>query len=101
MKEENMSLSDFASIASIVQGMFVIVSLGFVWYQLRETVRLARAAKSQKLTELSSAFNLLLMQNRDMAKLWIDGAKEYDKMDAIDKRRYYQLRIRSVAIHED
>jgi hypothetical protein len=101
MKEENMSLNDFASIAAIVQGIFVIVSLGFVWYQLRETVRHARAANSQRLMELSSPFNLLLMQNRDMEKLWIDGAKEYDKMDAIDRRRYYQLLIWWLALHEN
>jgi hypothetical protein len=101
MKEENMSLSDFANIAIIAQGIFVIVSLGFVWYQLRETVRLARTANSQKLMELSSPFNLLLIQNRDMAKLWIDGAKEYDKMDEIDKGRYYRLLIWWLALHEN
>ena len=79
-----MTLNDFANIAIIVQGIFVIVSIGFIWYQLRENTRLTRAANTQKLIELSSPFNLQLIQNREMAELYIRGAKEYDKMDEIE-----------------
>jgi hypothetical protein len=41
-----MNLSDWANIATIVQGVFVIVSIGFVLYQLRESTRLTRAANT-------------------------------------------------------
>lgn len=96
-----MSLSDLASIATIVQGVFVIISLGFVWYQLRETVRLTRAANAQRLIELASPFNLQLIQDREMAKLWIGGAKEYDTMDEIEKDRYRNLLIWWLLLHEN
>jgi hypothetical protein len=96
-----MSLSDLANLATIVQGIFVIVSIGFVWYQLRENGRLTRAANSQKFIELSSSFNLQLVQDREMAKLWMQGAKEWDTMDEIDKGRYYNLLVWWLLLHEN
>ncbi len=51
-----MSLSDLASLAIIVQGFLFVVSIGLVWYQLRENTKLVRTANTQKLVELSSPF---------------------------------------------
>jgi hypothetical protein len=96
-----MSLSDLANLATIVQGIVVIVSIGFVWYQLRENGRLTRAANTQKFIELSSPFNLQLVQDREMAKLWMQGAKEWDKMDEIDKERYLNLLVWWLLLHEN
>jgi hypothetical protein len=86
-----MSLSDWANIAIIVQGVVIIVSLGFVLYQLRENARLTRAANTQKLVELTSPFTLQLMQDRGTAELWVQGAQKYDTMDSVDKERYSNL----------
>src|SRR6516165_4136808 len=77
----NMSLSDWANIAIIVQGIVIIVSLGFVFYQLRENARLTRAANTQKLVELTSPFALQLMQDRSAAELWVQGAHTWDTLD--------------------
>src|SRR5450755_1500307 len=96
-----MSLSDLASIATIVQGIFVNVSISFIWYQLHETTRLTRAANTQNLMGLSSPFNLQLIQDREMATLWVNGAAQYDKMDTIDKRRYHELLIWWLMLHEN
>jgi hypothetical protein len=95
-----MTLSDFADIATIVQGIFVIVSLGSIWYQLQQNLRLARAANAQHVTELSSPFNLQLIQDREMAKLWVQGAKEWDTMDNVDKYRYRSLLVWWLLLHE-
>ena len=65
-----MSLSDLASIAIIVQGMLFVISIGLVWYQLRENTRMIRAANTQKLVELSTPFNLQLAQDRGLTELW-------------------------------
>ncbi len=96
-----MSLSDLANVSTIVQGIVVIVSIGFVWYQLRENGRLTRAANTQKFVELSSPFNLQLIQDREMTELWLQGAEEYDKMDRIDKERYYELLVWWLILHEN
>ena len=64
-------LSDFANIATIIEAVFVIVSVWFIWRQLRESTRLARAANAQSLVELSSPLNLQLIQDPEMASLWV------------------------------
>ena len=83
-----MTLSDFANIAAIVQGIFVIISIGFIWYQLRENTRLTRAANTQRLVEISAPFYLQVIENREVAKLWLPGETEWNTLDEIDKRRY-------------
>ena len=96
-----MSLSDLANIATIAQGIFVIVSISFIWYQLRETTRLTRAANTQNLIGLSSPYNLQLMHDREVITLLIDGAKQYDKMDTVDKRRYHEVLVWWLMLHEN
>jgi hypothetical protein len=97
-----MTLSDFANLATIVQGIFVIVSIGFIWYQLRETTRLARAANTQALVTLSLPFYLQVAQDREMTALWFQhGAKEWNKMDEIDKARHRELLLWWLIFHEN
>jgi hypothetical protein len=96
-----MSLSDLASVASIVQGVVVIISIIFVWYQLRESVKLTKAANTQKFVELSSPFNLQLIQDREMAKLSLQGNRNFEKLDEVDKDRYYNLLYWWLIHHEN
>jgi hypothetical protein len=96
-----MSLSDLASLAIIVQGFLFIVSIGLVWYQLRENTKLVRTANTQKLVELSTPFNLLIAQDRALAELWLKGAQGLDDLDAIDRERYFNLLSWWLALHEN
>ncbi len=96
-----MSLSDLASIAIIAQGIFFIVSIILVWYQLRENTQLVRAANTQKLVELSAPFNLQLAQDRGLAELWIVGAQRLDDLDEIDRDRYFNLLTWWLMMHEN
>ena len=96
-----MSLSDLASIAIIVQGILFIVSIGLVWYQLRENTKLVRTANTQKLVELSSPFNLQLAQNRELTMLWKQGGQGIDNLDEIDRERYFNLLTWWLVLHEN
>ena len=95
-----MSLSDLASIAIIVQGILFVVSIGLVWYQLRENTKLVKAANTQKLVELSSPFNLQLAQDRALTELWRQGPQRFDDLDEIDKERYFNLLMWWLMLHE-
>ncbi len=64
-----MTLQDLANISQIAQAALVVVSLGFIWYQLREGVRLAKSENARSLAEQAGAFNSLLIQNADLAEL--------------------------------
>ena len=96
-----MSLNDLASIAIIAQGVFFIVSIILVWYQLRENTKLVRAANTQKLVELSIPFNLQLAQDRGLAELWTQGAQRLNDLDEIDRERYFNLLTWWLMMHEN
>ncbi len=86
-----MTLSDFSDIATIAEAVFVIISVYFIWRELRENVKLTKAANNQSLVEISSPFNLQLIQDRFIAELLVSGAKKYPEMDDVDKYRYTSL----------
>ena len=96
-----MSLSDLASIAIIAQGIFFVISIGLVWYQLRENTKLVRTANTQKLVELSAPFNLQLAQNRELAQIWRQGAEHLEDLDEIDRERYFNLLTWWLMMHEN
>ena len=95
-----MALSDLASIAMIVQGFLFVISIGLVWYQLRENTKLVKAANTQKLVELSSPFNLQLAQDRALTELWRQGTRQIDELDEIDRERYFNLLTWWLMLHE-
>ncbi len=96
-----MRLSDLANIASILQGIFVIVSICYLWYQLRENTRLARAANTQALVALSSPFYLQLVQDQELSKLWQQGSVAWDAMNESDKFRFRDLALWWLIFHEN
>lgn len=96
-----MSLGDFASIAIIIQGIFFVVSICLVWYQLRENTNLVRIANSQKLVEMTTPFNLQLAQDRGLAELWLKGSQEIDDLDEVDRERYFNLLTWWLNLHEN
>jgi len=96
-----MSLSDLASLAIIVQGFLFVISIGLVWYQLRENTKLVRAANTQKLVELSAPFNLQLAQDRALTELWRQATERFDELDEIDKERYFNLLTWWLMLHEN
>jgi hypothetical protein len=96
-----MTLGDLANVAVIVQGVFLIVSVGFIWYQLYQNTKYLRFANTQKLVELSSPFNLQLIQDRQMAEYWVNGADNYDAMDSVDKYRFTSLLQWWLIFHEN
>ncbi|MBK8989371.1 MAG: hypothetical protein IPM39_25475 [Chloroflexi bacterium] len=96
-----MNLNNLANIATIIEALFVIISVVFIWRELRENTKLSRTANSQSLVELSSPFNMQLIQDRQMAELWVLGSEKYDNMDVVDKYRYKSLLVWWLILHEN
>jgi len=96
-----MTLSDLASIAIVVQGSLFVVSIGLLWYQLRENTKLVRTANTQKLVELSSPFYLQLAQDRALTQLWRQATQRFEDLDEIDKERYFNLLTCWLMLHEN
>ena len=94
-------LQALANASTIVQAIFFIVSVFFIWYQIREHNRLTRAANTQALVALSSPFLLQLSQDRNLAELWVNGTKNFDTMDEVERFRYQQLLFWWLILHEN
>jgi len=97
-----------SAIAAIVQSGVVIVSLIFIWRQvqlqtkqLKLQTELTKATNTQALVSLSSPFNIGLIQDPQMAKLWIEGAEEFASYDKVDKFRYETLLFWWLILHEN
>lgn len=89
-----------AHYASIFEAIVVFVSLVFIGIQIRHSTKLANANNVQSLVNLSSPFNLLLAQNRELLEIWLRGSTQFDEMDKIDKTRYRFLLFHSMTLQE-
>ncbi len=96
-----LSLQDFANVSQIVQALLVILSLFFIWYQLREGVRLAKAENTRSLVEYSSSFNASIIQNADLTSLWYSYGKNFGPKDIVPRLRYRDMLVTWLTFHEN
>jgi hypothetical protein len=97
-----------STISTMIQGVVVIVSLIFIWRQIQLQTKqitlqteLAKAANTQSLVGLSSPFNLDLIKDPQMAKLWLEGAEEFENYSKIDMFRFENLLFWWLILHEN
>lgn len=91
----------WADISVIVQGALLPLSIFILIWQISKQAKLTRASNAQSLVEMSSPFNLALVQDEEMAKLWKSGASEYEKLDPITQERYVNMLIWWLLLHEN
>jgi hypothetical protein len=96
-----MSLSDLANISTIAQAALVIISLGFIWYQLRQSTKLAKAANSQAIAEQALSFNSLLIEHSEIADLWYSYGEGFPSADKTNEHRYRELLVQWLILHEN
>jgi hypothetical protein len=94
------NLQDLANIAQIAQAILVIISFGFIWYQLREGVRLARAENARSLAEHAASFNSLLIEHSDLADLWYSYGKNLEA-DKPPHHQYREMLVQWLIFHEN
>lgn len=94
-----MSLEQVAHISTIVQAILVTASLIFIWFQLRQSVELTKAANAQALVEHFTDFSALLMKNPEVASLWYAKGKGLKKEE--DFQRYRELLVLWLIFHEN
>jgi hypothetical protein len=95
------TLQNLASIVGIVEAVFFIISVLFIWIQIRESNRLARSANLQALSDLTSPIFFQLGQDRQTAEIWVKGSTAFATLDEVDQFRYIQLISGWLIIHEN
>ena len=83
-----MSLSDLASIGSLVSGVAVLVSLIFVGFQVRQNTMQLRRAELNSSMEQASAWRLAIIENAEVAELWVKGRSGTDALNASGEVRF-------------
>jgi hypothetical protein len=94
-------LKQWADISMIVQGAVLPLSVLILIWQVHRQGKLTRAANAQSLVEISSPFNLALVQDVAMAKLWKYGAAQYAEMGPLEQDRYINMLIWWFLLHEN
>jgi hypothetical protein len=96
-----MSLADWANVASIANIILLAISVVIIWYELRQNNKLTQAANVHRLAELASPFNLQLIQDPEMAEMWLKGADQFGAWDEVKQFRYRALLIWWLLFHEN
>lgn len=90
-----------AHIAVIVETVAFIVSVYFIWLQIRESNRLTRKANNRTSFELASPYLMQFVQDRAVAELRLQGARNYDALDEVDQYRYLLLLFWWLILQDD
>lgn len=96
-----LTLQDLANISLVIGGIVGLLSVVFLFRELRENNKLTRAANTQALVEISAPFFMGLIQDRSMAELYVNGGKDGAKMDEVDRYRYRSLVSWWLVFHEN
>ena len=86
-----MTLSDLASLGSLVSGIAVLLTLVLLLIQTRQnTVALVRAEKNATQTA-ASVFRMAIVNDKDVARVAVVGTAEEGELDQIDEFRFQML----------
>jgi hypothetical protein len=97
----NFTLENGAQVAEIAGVVIGIISLWFVYAELRHHTRVSMAANSQALVELTQPVNLELAKDRNLAALWNKGLGDYGSLSPEEKPRYKRIWIMYLNVLEN
>lgn len=86
-----MSLQDITNLAEIAAAAFLIVSLIFVAYQIRQNTNQIQRNEHNSTMAQWSTIRMMLVENRDVAEIWSKGLHGEGDLDATDQFRLESL----------
>jgi hypothetical protein len=63
-------LAEAAQLSLVIQAALISLSLGMVWYQMRQNAEIAKAANAQSLVTQAMEFSKMMLQNPEIAEVW-------------------------------
>jgi hypothetical protein len=85
------SLNAWVSVAEIVSGVAVVVTLIFLIFGIRENTNVTRASAYQSSIDGLISFESLISQDAELSEIWftyiIDGAEAVDGLQELQRRR--------------
>ena len=96
-----MDLSTVGAIPQLAEAGLVAVTVIFIWYELRETQRMTRAANTHKLFESLTPFYMAAIQDRDVVRLYGASAADIEQLDGIDRLRHRAIHLWWLSVFEN
>lgn len=84
-----MNWDALGAIGELVGAIAVVATLAYLAVQVRQNNKLSRATAVQIVSQQNLEFLGMLATNPDLRELWIEGAEDYDKLDARAKQGFY------------
>lgn len=94
------NIQNISALFQIAGSAALVVSVLFLFRELRENNRLTRAANVQALVGLSGPFYMALVQDRQLAELFARGVRKA-ALDDVDRLRYQNLLIWWLTFYEN
>ena len=82
-----MTVEQFANFAEIIGVILVIASLVYVAQQLRQNTDMMRVSASNERVKRDFDIVANLLDNRNLAEVWVKGGKQFDALDEVDQQR--------------
>jgi hypothetical protein len=94
------SLAEWADVATILGAVAIPIAALALALPLRQQASFAKAANAHALTELAASLNMQLIQDPDVARLWVEGAEKFETYSRIERFRYTELLVWWLLLHE-
>ena len=84
-------LQEIVDLAQIAGSLALVVTVLFLYREVKVSNRLTAAANNHALVEIASPFSMAIIQDRGMAELYVHGSIKSAEMDPVDRYRYKTL----------
>ena len=93
-----MTMEQYAYLGEIIAAVAVIASLVYVAKQLGQNTAIMRVTASSERLERDYDIVAPLIENRELAEIWMKGGQEFDALDDVDKQRLLFFERRAIML---
>jgi len=89
-------LEQLAYLAEIIGVVLIVVSLVYLAQQLRQNTEMARVAAQEQWVQRDFDIVAPLLENKELAEVWVKGDSEFDSLDDADRQRLLFFERRAI-----
>ena len=93
-----MTLEQVAFVGEIIASIAVIASLVYVARRVGQNTAMMRVKAASERLQREFDIASPMIQNRDIAEIWVTAASDFDSLDNVDKERMLVYERRAIAL---
>ena len=92
-----MTFQNVADLGELVAAIATVVTLLYLAAQIRQSTELARGSQSQEHVRWRTDVLDPIVEDRQVAELWVKGGEHFDELDEVDRRRIMFFESRALS----